>query len=155
MIEQQGKVVAVVDGRACVRLGGTSGCASCDAGKGCGAGVFGRLLKRKPINLELDNPIKATAGQPVIVGIPGALFLRLITRLYFLPVLAGIAGAAFGHYLAVLTGLGQAGSDLITLLGGLAGGGAVVLWNRNGSREFPKTFIVHLLRIVEIQDSGT
>jgi sigma-E factor negative regulatory protein RseC len=155
MIEQQGKVVAIVDGRACVRLGGTSGCTSCDAGKGCGAGVFGRLLKRKPLVLELDNRVNAAAGQPVIVGIPEALFLRLITRLYLFPLLAGIAGAAFGHYLAVLNGVGIAGSDLITLLCGLAGGSAVVLWNRNDSREFPKSFIVHLLRIVEIQDSGT
>ena len=155
MIEQQGKVVAVVDGRACVRLGGTSGCTSCDAGKGCGAGIFGRLLKRKPLVLELDNRVNAAAGQPVIVGIPEALFLRLITRLYLFPLLAGIAGAAFGHYLAVLNGVGIAGSDLITLLCGLAGGSAVVLWNRNGSREFPKPFIVNLLRIVEIQESGT
>jgi sigma-E factor negative regulatory protein RseC len=155
MIEQQGKVVAIVDGRACVRLGGTSGCTSCDAGKGCGAGVFGRLLKRKPLVLELDNRVNAAAGQPVIVGIPEALFLRLITRLYLFPLLAGIAGAAFGHYLAVLNGVGIAGSDLVTLLCGLAGGSAVVLWNRNDSREFPKSFIVHLLRIVEIQESGT
>ncbi len=155
MIEQQGKVVAVVDGRACVRLGGTSGCASCDAGKGCGAGIFGRLLKRKPLVLKLDNRVNAAAGQAVIVGIPEALFLRLISRLYLFPLLAGIAGAAFGHYLAVLNATAPAGSDLITLLCGLAGGGAVVLWNRNGSREFPKSFIVHLLRIVEIRESGT
>ena len=154
MIEQQGKVVAISDGRACVRLGGTSGCASCDAGKGCGAGIFGRLLKRKPFVLELDNRIDAATGQPVMVGIPEALFLRLIARLYLFPLLAGIAGAAFGHILAVSNGMGPAGSDLVTLISGLAGGMAVILWNRNDSGEFPKSFIVHLLRIVEIPESG-
>ncbi len=149
MIEQQGKVVTVAHGRACVRLGGVSGCSSCDAGKGCGAGVFGRLLKRKPVTLEFENRINAEQGQPVMVGIPETLFLRMIARLYLYPLLAGIAGAAFGHYLSRLGGLAPLGSDVTTLMCGLAGGAVVLLWNRNYSREFPESFIVHLLRIIE------
>jgi sigma-E factor negative regulatory protein RseC len=149
MIEQQGKVVAVANGRACVRLGGVSGCSSCDAGRGCGAGVFGRLLKRKPVTLEFENRINAEQGQPVVVGIPETLFLRMIARLYLYPLLAGIAGAALGHYLSVLGSLGPLSSDMTTLMCGLAGGALVLLWNRNYSREFPESFIVHLLRIIE------
>jgi len=149
MIEQQGKVVTVANGKACVRLGGTSGCSSCDAGRGCGAGVFGRLLKRKPIVLELENRVNAEQGQPVMVGIPEALFLRLIARLYLCPLLAAVAGAAFGYYLSRLGEAGLVSSDMITLLGGITGGAAVILWNRSGSREFPESFIVHLLRIIE------
>jgi len=154
VIEQQGKVVAIANGMAQVRLGGASGCTSCDAGKGCGAGVFGRLLKRKPVTLELENRVNATQGQPVMVGIPEALFLRLIARMYLYPLLAAIAGAAVGHYLSVLNGLGQMSSDLITLLCGLAAGGGVIFWNRNNTREFPESFIVHLLRVIEFQDQG-
>jgi sigma-E factor negative regulatory protein RseC len=150
MIEQQGKVVTVENGRAFVRLGGTSGCPSCDAGKGCGAGIFGRLLKRKPVILELENRVNAGQGQAVMVGIPETLFLRLVARLYLFPLLAGIAGAAVGHYLALSIDSGRLGSDLITLSCGLACGAAVIMWNRNDSREFPKPFIVHLLRIIEI-----
>ena len=149
MIEQQGKVVAVANGKACVRLGGSSGCSSCDAGRGCGAGVFGRLLKRNPVILELENRVNARPGQPVIVGIPEALFIKMIARLYLYPLLAAIAGAAFGYYLSVLTESGPASSDMITLLGGLTGGAAVILWNRKDLREFPDSFIVHLLRIIE------
>ena len=149
MIEQQGKVVAVANGRASVRLGGTSGCTSCDAGRGCGAGVFGRLLKRKPVTLQFENRINAEQGQPVMVGIPETLFLRMIARLYLYPLLAGIAGAALGYYLSVLGGLSPVSSDMTTLMCGLAGGGAVLLWNRNNSMEFPESFIVHLLRIIE------
>jgi sigma-E factor negative regulatory protein RseC len=149
MIEQQGSVVAVADGKACVRLGGSSGCSNCAAGRGCGAGVFGRLLKRNPVILELENRVSARQGQPVMVGIPEALFLRMIARLYLYPLLAAIAGAAFGYYLSVLAESSPVSSDMITLLCGLTGGAAVILWNRNGSREFPDSFIVHLLRIIE------
>ena len=149
MIEQQGKVVAVANGKACVRLGGASGCTSCDAGRGCGAGVFGRLLKRKPVILELENRVNAQQGQPVMVGIPEALFLRMIARVYLYPLLAAIAGTAFGYYLSVLAESGPVSSDFITLLGGLTGGSAVILWNRKESREFPDSIIVHLLRIIE------
>ena len=152
MIEQQGKVVAVANGKASVRLGGNSGCASCDAGRGCGAGVFGRLLKRKPVILELENRVNAEQGQPVMVGIPEALFLRMIARLYLYPLLAAIAGAAFGYYLSVLGESGPVSSDMITLLCGLTGGAAVILWSRNDSMEFPGSFIVHLLRIIETRE---
>jgi len=149
MIEQQGKVVAVANGRASVRMGGASGCSSCAAGRGCGAGVFGRLLKRKPVTLQFENRINAEQGQPVMVGIPETLFLRMIARHYLYPLLAGIAGAALGYYLSVLGGLGPVGSDMTTLMCGLAGGAAVLLLNRNNSMEFPESFIVHLLRIIE------
>lgn len=154
MIEQQGKVVTVVNGRACVRLGGTSGCASCDAGKGCGAGVFGRILKRRPVVLELENHVNAEQGQAVIVGIPEALYLRLILRLYLVPLLAAIVGAAVAYYLARLSGSGPLGTDALTLLGGLAGGAAAMLWRKRGSGEFPETIIVHLLRVIEFREPG-
>jgi len=148
MIEQQGRIVAIANGRAKVRLGGMSGCPSCDAGKGCGAGVFGRLLKRNPVELELENGINAADGQAVMVGISEGIYLRLITRLYLLPLLAGLAGAAIAFYLSALMELGHAGSDAISLLGGLACGAATVLWNRKARMEFPEAFIVHLLRVI-------
>ncbi|MEJ2385650.1 MAG: hypothetical protein P8Y54_14930 [Xanthomonadales bacterium] len=53
MIEQQGRVTGAAGSQVRVRLGGTSGCTTCDAGRGCGAGVFGRLLQRRPVELEL------------------------------------------------------------------------------------------------------
>ena len=154
MIEQQGKVVAVSGGQARVQLGGSSGCPSCDAGKGCGAGVFGRLLKRNPVVLELDNEVNAAPGQPVMVGIPETLFVRMVSLLYLLPLLAGLAGAALGYYFSLVMKMGATASDVITLLCAVAGGAAAVFRNRKHSREFPPAFIVHLLRVVEIQKTG-
>ena len=53
MIEQNGVVTQCLQEQILVRLGGQSGCRICDAGYGCVAGVFARLLERKPVTLEL------------------------------------------------------------------------------------------------------
>lgn len=143
----------MVNGRACVRLGGASGCSRCDSGKGCGAGVFGRLLKRKPVILELENRVDAGQGQPVMVGIPESLFLRLVFKLYLYPLLGGLAGAVVAQYLSGRWTSAAWVSDLAVLSAGLLSGAAVILWNRKNSMEFPAGNIVHLLRIIEFQES--
>ena len=125
MIEQQGRVVAAVSERAVVRLGGTAGCPACDAGRGCGAGIFGRLLRRRPVDLTFDNHLQACAGQAVVVGLPEAWFLRLVTRFYLLPLLAGLVAAAFGHYLFSMFGAGTAVTDLATLVAAVLAGWCV------------------------------
>lgn len=153
MIEQQGLVVAVSGELASVRLGGKSACAACDAGKGCGAGIFGRLLQRKPVVLELRNGPGARVDQAVMVGLPEALFLRLVFSFYLLPLLAGLAGAAIGHYVSVMMLANASASDGITLAGAVLASALVLAWsgrkNRRGLWEFPQEVTVHLLRIVE------
>jgi len=151
MIEQQGKVVDVTGDTAWIRLGGSQGCPACDAGRGCGAGLFGRLLKNRPVDLQLDNQHDARPGQAVMVGIPEALFIRLVARLYLYPLLAGLAGAGIGHYLASVMDLGPLGTDISTLVCGILSGAAVIVWNRARTGEFPGAAIVHLLRIIESQ----
>jgi sigma-E factor negative regulatory protein RseC len=151
MIEQQGKVLSVDGDRAQVRLGGTSGCSACEAGKGCGAGVFGRLLHRRPVVLELENRVQAEPEQPVVVGLPESLFLSLLTRLYLLPLLAGLAGAVTAHLAASGFALGDAATDLATLAGALLAAAAVIYRSRQKVGEFPESFIVHILRIVPVQ----
>jgi len=119
MIEQQGRVLRVEAGRASITFQAVSGCPACDAGKGCGAGVFGRLVQRKPMTLVLDEQPGLTPGQAVMVGIPEAYFLRLLVKLYLAPVLAGLAGAILGHYLAMLWSLQGFALDLAALAGAL------------------------------------
>jgi sigma-E factor negative regulatory protein RseC len=149
MIEQQGQVIEVSEGCASVRLGGNSGCPACDAGKGCGAGVFGRLLQRKPVVLLLENTINARTGQAVVAGLPESLFLRLVFRLYLFPLLAGLVGAALGHYLSIQYGAGTSLTDGIALVGAVAAAAAAMTWNRKRGREFPRKIAVHLLRLAE------
>ena len=149
MIEQQGQVIAVSGDVASVRLGGSAGCSACDAGRGCGAGIFGRLLRRKPAVLELDNLIDVRVGQAVVVGLPESTFLQLVFRVYLLPLIAGLAGAVFGHYLSVLNQAGPVLTDGSALLGGLMAAAIAMTWNRKWNREFPRINAVHLLRGVE------
>jgi sigma-E factor negative regulatory protein RseC len=153
MIEQQGLVVAVSGETASVRLGGKPACAACNAGKGCGAGIFGRLLKRKPVVLELQNGPGARVGQSVMVGLSETLFLHLVFKFYLFPLLAGLAGAAIGHYISVMLEVDSAASDGLTLLGAVLAGAFALMWNRQGSGkppgEFPRNITVHLLRVVE------
>lgn len=148
MIEQQGRIVAAADGRARVRLGGMSGCPSCDQGKGCGAGIFGRMLRRHPVELELENGIGASDGQGVMVGISERIYLRLVARFYLLPLLAGLTGAAVAYYLSRFLTVSQGGSDVVSLVGGIACAAAAVIRNRKVSAEFPERIIVHLLRVI-------
>lgn len=149
MLEQQGQVVATAGGRASVRLGGQSGCAACDAGRGCGAGLFGRLLRRRPVELEFDNHVDARCGQAVVVGVPEQWFLRLVARFYLLPLLAGLGGAAVGHHVSVVLQTGTAGRDLLTLAGAVAVGAIVLWWNRARTVGAPDVLAVHLLRVVD------
>ena len=149
MIEQQGQVVAAGGGHARVRLGGRAGCPACDAGRGCGAGLFGRLLRRRPLVLSLDNHLGVTTGQAVVVGLPEAWFLGLVARFYFYPLLAGLAGGAVGHYVCRVFDSGTAVADLVTLCGAVLGA-AMVFWrDRRLSGEFPGAVDVHLLRVVD------
>lgn len=153
MIEQQGQVVAVDGNQASVRLGGRSGCAACEAGKGCGAGVFGQLLRRKPVQMKFANTIEAECGQAVIVGMPEAVLLRLVTRFYLAPLLAGLVGGVAAYFLASRFGATTLVLDLVTLGAAILAGGLVLKSKRAGKAEFSEASAVHLLRVVGIQET--
>lgn len=123
MIEQAGRVIAREGAYVSVELGATTGCAACDAGRGCGAGVFGRLLNPKPSRIRLLNAIDAPVGMTVLVGIPEAAYLKLLLRLYLLPLIAGLVGAAIGLNVSIQAGTDRLMQDVITLaLAVLCGG---------------------------------
>jgi sigma-E factor negative regulatory protein RseC len=155
MIEQQGQAVSATPGVVRVRLGGQSGCSACDAGRGCGAGIFGKLLRRRAVELDFENRVGARLGQGVIVGIPEALLLNLVMRFYLFPLLAGLAGAGLGHYVGMRVGAGTGGSDILALLFGAAAGLLVVWRLRDRRVEFPQGHAVHLLRVVDPTESET
>lgn len=154
MIEQQGQVISASREIVSVRLGGTSGCPACDAGRGCGAGIFGRLLNRKPVVLDLSNGLDSRVGQAVIVGLPESLLLRLVLRLYLLPLLAGLAGAALGHYIAVRNNAVDGMVDGFALLGAVLAGAMALAWNRRQENEFPAGNAVHVLRRADRSSTG-
>lgn len=134
MIEQQARVLHADGSMVQVRVGGQSGCAACDAGKGCGAGLFGKLLRRNPVELELVNEIGARTGQSVQLGFSETLFMKLVFKLYGWPLMAGLAGAVSGHRLAVAKGAGAGLLDLATLAGACAGLALVLIFWRRTSK---------------------
>jgi len=153
VIEQQGRIVTAASERAVVRLGGTPGCAACEAGHGCGAGIFGRLLRRRPVELILDNHLQARVGEAVVIGLPEAWFLRLVLRFYLIPLLAGLVAGALGHYLSRVAGAAMAVTDLVTLVTAVLAGGWAVRRNREWSVRVPEAMDVHLLRVADFDES--
>ena len=128
-----------------VRIGGQSGCSACDEGRGCGAGVFGKLLKRHPVELDVVNEIGARTGQAVQLGISESLFLRLVFRLYGRPLVGGLAGAAVAHALATSAGAGAGILDLATIAGAILGAAVVLIFWNMASKPDISSGDIHLL----------
>lgn len=145
MITQQGRVVALEGDEALVQIGGASGCPACDAGKGCGAGVFGRLLSKRPVTIHVPNDVGVDIGQAVQVGIPEERFLALVFRMYAVPLIAGLLGAAVGFAVAVRIGLQGFAADFWALVFALGSAGLALTWSRRRLAEFPLQTAVHLL----------
>jgi sigma-E factor negative regulatory protein RseC len=152
LIEQQARVIDARGSTVSIRIGGQSGCTACDEGRGCGAGIFGKLLRRKPVELDMDNTIDAAAGQAVRLGISDRLFLRLVFRLYGAPLLAGIIGGAVAYRMAFSQGAGDGLADLLTLLGALVSAAvALIFLNRNTTPDISPADI----RLLERPEAGS
>jgi len=121
MIEQNVHVLQCSNDRMWVRMGSQTGCPACDNGKGCGAGLFAKLLQRKPVVLELArNGIDVEAGQMLTLAVPGQLFMKLVLASYGWPLLAALAGAYAGNGVGSWLQLDPQTTDLMTLAAGIA-----------------------------------
>lgn len=132
MIEQNVQVVRCQEKRIWVRLGSQTGCTACDNGNGCGAGVFAKLLQRKPVVLELArNDMSVEPGQMVTLAFSEQVYLKLVFASYGWPLLAALAGAFAGHGLATWLQVGPALIDMAALTGGVLAGGFVMRLIKN------------------------
>ena len=117
------QVVRCQKKRVWVRLGSQTGCSACDNGNGCGAGIFAKLLQRKPVILELArNDLSVKPGQMVTLAFSEQVYLKLVFASYGWPLLAALAGAFVGHGLATWLAVGPGLIDLAALSGGLLAG---------------------------------
>lgn len=138
MIEQRGQVTGLEGDEAWVRIGGQSGCPACDAGKGCGAGLFGKLLNRSDTRVLVSNAARAQTGDVVVLGLDERAYLALVMRLYGLPLLAGLGGAVLAVLLmAPYFPEAPLVVDLLAGGGGLISAGVTLLMMR---RHVPDRF---------------
>lgn len=134
MIEQNVQVLQCNDERVWVRLGSQTGCTACDSGRGCGAGLFAKLLRREPVVLELArNDVYVEAGQMLTLAVPERLFLKLVFASYGWPLLAAVAGAYAAYSAGVWLQLGPLPVDLLTLAGGGVAAWALLRINRRAN----------------------
>jgi sigma-E factor negative regulatory protein RseC len=120
MIEQNVQVLRFDDDHLWVRMGAQTGCSACDNGQGCGAGLFAKLIRKKPVILELPRDgLKVEAGQMLTLAFPERVFVKMVFTSYGSPLLAAIAGAFAGHGLAGWLNLGAGLTDATTLFGGI------------------------------------
>ena len=120
MIEQNVQVLRCENERLWVRMGTRSGCTACDNGNGCGAGLFAKLIRNKPVVLELArNELEVESGQMLTLAVPEQVYLKLVFASYGWPLLAALAGAFAGYSLAVQLQFSPVLIDAATLTGGI------------------------------------
>lgn len=120
MIEQNVQVLRCENERIWVRMGAQSGCTVCDNGKGCGAGLFARLVQRKPVILELArNEMKVVEGQMLTLSFPEQVYMKLVFASYGWPLIGALTGALAGYSLGVWLQFRPVLIDIVTLTGGV------------------------------------
>ncbi len=116
MIEQTVKIVAIEGKEAWVESLSQTGCARCDAGQGCGGGVFSKLFGQKQFRMKIPNSLNADLEQNVVIGIPDKAVTMGSFLVYLMPVLGLIVGGLLGRYLDIEVFKGAYGELLTVIL---------------------------------------
>ena len=131
MIEQNVRLLRCSDEKLWVRMGSQSGCTACDNGKGCGAGLFARLMQREPVILELAREgLEVKVGQMLTLAFPEKLYLKLVFVSYGWPLLAALAGAIIGYMVGTGLQLIPVLIDVLTLAAGILAAWIIMRYNR-------------------------
>lgn len=123
MIEQHGRITRLQGPRAWVSCRPVQ-CRACEAGHGCGAGLFARFLSNAPREFPSLNPHALPVNCRVVVGVGERQLLSGAVRLYGWPLLGLLGGVLLGALTSALLNVNE---DLLVLLGALSGGTLVLL----------------------------
>lgn len=127
MIEEHGRVIALVGDLAYVTAERRSACGQCGVSNACGTSLLERVFGRHPVELPARNPIGAQVGDVVVVGLSEQGVLRTAAAAYLVPILGLILGGALGEY------AGGAHSEAAGVLGVLLGLALAFWWLRGYS----------------------
>ncbi len=114
MVRERGVIETVTSKRAMVRIQKSSACSACESRDSCGA------TSGNGMTIEVANELMASEGDVVEISISSGSFLKLTLLVYFMPVVALIAGACLGDELGTHLGLNATLAAILT--GGIAMG---------------------------------
>lgn len=97
MIEQTVVIIAIEDQDAWVESLPQTGCERCDAGEGCGGGIFARIFGNKQFQLKIPNLLNAGLHEKVVIGISENAITSGSILLYLLPLMGLFTGAVLGQ----------------------------------------------------------
>ncbi len=108
MITERGIIDKISGQKAFVQIQRSSACSSCESRDSCD------VHKGKPMEVEVDNTLKAKEKDLVEISMPSGTFLVLSLYVYFIPVAALIGGAYVGGtLLAPILGLNATGCSVV------------------------------------------
>lgn len=112
MLEEEGIVIGMRDGRALVKAQRSSACTGCVALEVCHRGEGEEMV------IETLNPVGARIGERVKIAIEPGIFLKASFLIYIIPIislgLGAVAGKSISDY------LGGENSDLWAIIGGFS-----------------------------------
>lgn len=97
MIESPARIRRIEGEIAWVVSEAPTSCGAC-AGKGCGSSMFARFWHADEAEYPVENPIGATTGEAVVVGLPDGALLHAALTSYGIALSMLLAGAALGSY---------------------------------------------------------
>lgn len=127
MIEETATVFAVEGETAWVTADRRSTCGSCAARSGCGTSRLADYFARRQLRLPIVNSLGARAGDEIVMGIEESALVTGSIRMYLVPLITMMAGAAVGEF---MTGQVGAAGESGTLLGAAIGLFAGFGWTR-------------------------
>lgn len=124
MIEQVARVVSTRQGYAVVMPVGKKQCGNCDSkASGCSSQAFFSFFQRgEQQNLEVLNPLHASPGDEVVIGIQGRGLILFSLFAYLMPLLTLVVFAALGAQLFAALGMNSELGAVFSGVAGLLGG---------------------------------
>lgn len=111
MLEEQAEVTEIDGETAWVACRAQQDCLRCAEGRGCGGGLLGKWLGDRLHRVQVNHFGDIRVGDCVVIGLDERLLVALALRVYGLPLVLMLAGAALGSVIGTgdaAVGLGMA-----------------------------------------------
>lgn len=98
MIEEYAIVIEQKNTQATLEIERRTACGLCGQKRGCGNATWGKLLGHKSHSFTAENPVNASVGDSVVVGINEQAVLHSAFYLYVVPLIGLFVGTVVTDY---------------------------------------------------------